>query len=114
MNAVTAVADLPLLASGKVRELYDLGDELLLVASDRISTYDAVHPTPIPGKGEILTGISARWFDLTRATVANHVLSFSPIRPRQASPDLVLHTSPMPVTKNATRPVPCQVVAVWS
>ena len=45
---MTSVADLPLLASGKVRELYDLDHELLLVASDRISTYDAVHPTPIP------------------------------------------------------------------
>ena len=74
---MTSVADLPLLASGKVRELYDLGDELLLVASDRISTYDAVHPTPIPDKGAILTGISARWFDLTRDTVANHVLSYT-------------------------------------
>ena len=48
---VTALADLPLLASGKVREIYDLGDTLLIVASDRISTYDVVHPTPIPDKG---------------------------------------------------------------
>ena len=48
---MTALADLPLLASGKVREIYDLGDELLIVASDRISTYDVVHPTPIPDKG---------------------------------------------------------------
>jgi phosphoribosylaminoimidazole-succinocarboxamide synthase len=77
LKAVTAVADLPLLASGKVRELYDLGDELLLVASDRISTYDAVHPTPVPNKGEVLTGLSARWFDLTRGTIANHVLSYT-------------------------------------
>lgn len=53
------LADLPLIASGKVRELYDLGDDkLLLVATDRISTYDAIHPTPIPGKGSVLTGIS--------------------------------------------------------
>ena len=48
---MTALADLPLLASGKVREIYDLGDTLLIVASDRISTYDVVHPTPIPDKG---------------------------------------------------------------
>ena len=47
---------LPLLHSGKVRELYDLGGDLLMVASDRISTYDAVHPTPIPDKGRVLTG----------------------------------------------------------
>ncbi len=77
MGWVTTVADLPLLASGKVRELYDLGDELLLVASDRISTYDAVHPTPIPDKGKVLTGISAFWFDLTADLVANHALSYT-------------------------------------
>ena len=53
---MTTVADLPLIASGKVREIYDLGDTLLMVASDRISTYDVVHPTPIPDKGDVLTG----------------------------------------------------------
>ena len=60
---MTALADLPLLSSGKVRELYDLGDELLMVASDRISTYDVVHPTPIPDKGKVLTGLSVFWFE---------------------------------------------------
>ena len=64
-----------LLARGKVRELYDLGDDLLMVASDRISTYDVVHPTPIPDKGKVLTGLSALWFDLTRDIVPNHLLS---------------------------------------
>ncbi|HEY0361462.1 MAG TPA: phosphoribosylaminoimidazolesuccinocarboxamide synthase, partial [Solirubrobacteraceae bacterium] len=48
------VTDLPLIASGKVREMYDLGDRILMVASDRISTYDVVHPTPIPDKGAVL------------------------------------------------------------
>ncbi len=71
------MADLPLLASGKVRELYDLGEDLLMVASDRISTYDVVHPTAIPDKGKVLTGISARWFELTEDIVANHVLSYT-------------------------------------
>jgi phosphoribosylaminoimidazole-succinocarboxamide synthase len=66
---------LPLLHSGKVRELYDLGDDLLLVASDRISTYDVVHPTPIPDKGRVLTGLSVLWFGLTRDIVPNHLLS---------------------------------------
>jgi phosphoribosylaminoimidazole-succinocarboxamide synthase len=70
-----ALADLELLASGKVREIYDLGDELLLVASDRISTYDVVHPNPIPDKGAVLTAISAFWFDQTRDLVANHMVS---------------------------------------
>src|SRR5689334_10049897 len=72
---VTALADLPLLASGKVREIYDLGDTLLLVASDRISTYDVVHPTPIPGKGAVLTGLSTFWFERTTGIVRNHLVS---------------------------------------
>ncbi len=70
--------DLPLVARGKVRELYELGpDRLLLVASDRVSTYDVVHPTPIPGKGAVLTGISAFWFDLLGEVVPNHVASYT-------------------------------------
>src|SRR3954468_21427685 len=64
-----------LLARGKVRELYESGDDLLMVASDRISTYDVVHPTPIPDKGKVLTGLSVLWFDLTRDIVPNHFLS---------------------------------------
>ena len=67
--------DLPLLAKGKVREMYDLGDDLLMVASDRISTYDVVHPTPIPDKGRVLTGLSVLWFDLTGSIVPNHFVS---------------------------------------
>ena len=66
---------LTLLASGKVRELYELGDDLLMVASDRISTYDVVHPTPIPDKGKVLTALSVLWFDLTRDVIPNHLLS---------------------------------------
>jgi len=65
----------PLLAKGKVREIYDLGGDLLMVASDRISTYDAVHPTEIPDKGHVLTGLSVLWFDLTAGIVPNHLLS---------------------------------------
>ena len=72
---MTAVADLPLLTSGKVREMYDLGDRILMVASDRISTYDVVHPTPIPDKGSVLTGLSAFWFARTGHIVANHMVS---------------------------------------
>jgi phosphoribosylaminoimidazole-succinocarboxamide synthase len=69
------VTGLTLLASGKVRELYELGDDLLMVASDRISTYDVVHPTPIPDKGKVLTALSVLWFDLTRDVIPNHLLS---------------------------------------
>ncbi len=74
---MTAVADLPLVHRGKVRELYDLGDALLMVASDRISTYDVVHPTPIGGKGAVLTGISAFWFDRLEEIVAHHAISYT-------------------------------------
>jgi phosphoribosylaminoimidazole-succinocarboxamide synthase len=69
------VTGLTLLASGKVRELYELGDDLLMVASDRISTYDVVHPTPIPDKGKVLTALSVLWFDLTRDLIPNHLIS---------------------------------------
>jgi phosphoribosylaminoimidazole-succinocarboxamide synthase len=73
---VTAsLADLPLIASGKVREMYDLGDRLLMVASDRISTYDVVHPNGIPDKGKVLTGLSVFWFGRTSHIVPNHLVS---------------------------------------
>ena len=66
-------------ASGKVRELYALdGDRLLLVASDRISTFDVVHPTAIPDKGRVLTGLSAFWFTRTRTLCLNHLLGVRP------------------------------------
>jgi phosphoribosylaminoimidazole-succinocarboxamide synthase len=91
---VTTLADLPLIASGKVREMYDLkgrdaGQDdgqppLLMVASDRISTYDAVHPTPIPDKGKVLTGLSVFWFALTGRIVANHLISATDGVPQEA------------------------------
>jgi phosphoribosylaminoimidazole-succinocarboxamide synthase len=80
---MSAALDLPLLSSGKVREMYDLGERLLMVASDRISTYDVVHPTPIPGKGAVLTGLSVFWFDRTRDVVANHLVSATEEVPAQ-------------------------------
>src|SRR5438046_6747067 len=55
--------------------MYDLGDLLLMVASDRISTYDVVHPNPIPDKGKVLTGLSAFWFAKTGHIVPNHFVS---------------------------------------
>jgi phosphoribosylaminoimidazole-succinocarboxamide synthase len=81
---VSALNELPLLASGKVREIYDLGEELLIVASDRVSTYDAVHPTPIPDKGKVLTGVSAFWFERMSAIVPNHVISVTDGVPAEA------------------------------
>lgn len=68
--------DLPLVASGKVRDVYDAGDgRLLLVASDRISAFDVVMAEPIPDKGRVLTAMSAFWFDQLESVAANHLLS---------------------------------------
>jgi phosphoribosylaminoimidazole-succinocarboxamide synthase len=67
--------NLPLLRQGKVREVYDLGDKLLIVASDRVSTFDHILPTPITGKGKILTAISNFWFEKTKNIVSNHLIS---------------------------------------
>lgn len=64
-----------LLHSGKIRDVYADGDDVLLVASDKVSVYDVVLPTPIPGKGEILTQLSLWWFDRLADVVPNHVIS---------------------------------------
>jgi phosphoribosylaminoimidazole-succinocarboxamide synthase len=71
----TAIADLKHHSTGKVREMYELEDDLLMVASDRISVYDVVLPTPIPDKGRVLTQMSIFWFDLTGDIVPNHFIS---------------------------------------
>ena len=75
-HAVTAIDGLPFkrLASGKVREIFDLGDVLLLVASDRLSAFDVILPDGIPGKGILLTQMSLRWFAETTSILRNHLL----------------------------------------
>lgn len=75
-QAVTTIDDLPFrrIASGKVREIFDLGDALLLVATDRLSAFDVILPEGIPGKGAILTQMSLWWFKQTEAIIANHLL----------------------------------------
>ena len=67
--------DLPLLARGKVRDVYDLGDKLLIVATDRISAFDVILPTGVPDKGLVLTQLSAFWFEMTGGIVPNHFIS---------------------------------------
>lgn len=74
----TDIPGLPLFARGKVREIYDLGDRLLLVASDRISAFDVVMNEPIPGKGIVLTTLSAFWFEATANLLPNHYISVDP------------------------------------
>ena len=71
----TNLGELPLLGRGKVRDLYAVGDALLLVATDRISAFDHVLATGIPGKGKILTQISLFWFDLLSDSVPNHLIA---------------------------------------
>jgi phosphoribosylaminoimidazole-succinocarboxamide synthase len=74
----TSLSDRPPDNQGKVRDLYDFGDRLLIVATDRISAFDYVLGSGIPDKGKVLTQISAFWFDRTRGIVPNHVISIDP------------------------------------
>src|SRR3990172_744791 len=71
----TEFKSLTLKGRGKVRDIYDFGDRLLIVATDRISAFDVVMPNPIPDKGRVLTQLSKFWFDMTKRIVPNHVIS---------------------------------------
>jgi phosphoribosylaminoimidazole-succinocarboxamide synthase len=92
-------------ARGKVRDIYDLGDKLLIVATDRLSAFDVVLPTPIPDKGRVLTQLSLFWFSLLRDIIPNHVLtstefplSFARYRDDLAGRSMVVRkTQPLPI-----------------
>lgn len=71
----TDFQELKVFRKGKVRDVYDLGDKLLLISTDRISAFDVILPTPIPKKGEVLTQISKFWFDYTKDIIKNHVIA---------------------------------------
>ena len=71
----TDIPDIPLFTRGKVRDVYDMDDKLLIIATDRISAYDVVMPNGIPGKGVVLTQMSLFWFDLVKDVVPNHLIS---------------------------------------
>ncbi|MBU1523312.1 MAG: phosphoribosylaminoimidazolesuccinocarboxamide synthase, partial [Candidatus Omnitrophica bacterium] len=71
----TEFKELKLFKAGKVRDVYDLGDKLLIVATDRISCFDVVLPTPIPDKGKILTQISLFWFSYLKEMIKNHIVT---------------------------------------
>jgi phosphoribosylaminoimidazole-succinocarboxamide synthase len=107
----TEFADLKLIKRGKVRDLYDLGDALLMVATDRISAFDVIMPNPIPDKGIILTQISLFWFDLMASVVANHILSSNvadyPTRCRPYAEELQARS--MLVRKTEVLPIECVV-----
>ena len=76
--AEIGLAEFPLLARGKVREIYDLGEQLLIVATDRLSAFDVVMREPIPGKGIVLSSLSAFWFERLGRIVPNHFLTDDP------------------------------------
>jgi phosphoribosylaminoimidazole-succinocarboxamide synthase len=74
-TAPVTLANYSLIRSGKVRDIYDAGDRILLVASDRLSAFDVILPTPIPDKGKILTAISEFWFTQTGSVCPNHLIT---------------------------------------
>jgi phosphoribosylaminoimidazole-succinocarboxamide synthase len=97
-------------ASGKVREMYGFGDRLLMVASDRISAFDVVLPTPIPDKGRVLTGLSKFWFGRTEEIVPNHLITtdLGAYPPQaQGAPDLAGRS--MLVNRLTMMPIECVV-----
>ena len=105
------IAGLKLFKSGKVREMYDLGDRLLMVASDRISCFDVVLPTEIPDKGKILTSLSEYWFKAMENIVSHHLLSTDVSRyPAACQPHKkLLEGRSMLVKKSEPAPVECIV-----
>ena len=105
----THFAGLKPMARGKVRDIYDLGDKLLIVATDRLSAFDVILPTPIPDKGRVLTQLSLFWFDLLNDVIPNHVLSAKDFpAPFDAYEDELAGRS-MIVRKTQPLPVECVV-----
>jgi phosphoribosylaminoimidazole-succinocarboxamide synthase len=105
----TNFAGIAPIARGKVRDIYDLGDELLIVATDRLSAFDVVMPTPIPDKGRVLTQLSLFWFSLLQNIIPNHVISSSNFpAPFDAHADALAGRS-MVVRKTQPLPIECVV-----
>ena len=96
---------------GKVRDIYDFGDHLIIVASDRISAFDYVLGSGIPDKGKVLSQISAFWFDRTRPIVANHVISTDPADYPEETRDWREMLSGRSMLVRRTDPLPIECVA---
>ena len=105
----TDFAGLKLLARGKVRDIYDLGDRLLIVATDRLSAFDVILPTPIPDKGRVLTQLSLFWFEKLSGIVPHHVISATDFSGPLAPHAETLRGRSMIVRR--TQPVPIECVA---
>ena len=100
---------LKLRGRGKVRDIYEVGDKLLIVATDRLSAFDVVLPTPIPDKGKVLTQISLFWFDTLANIIPNHVLSAKDFTGELAPYAAALQGRAMVVRKTEPLPVECVV-----
>src|ERR1700726_650179 len=112
MNTIVWETSLPgiqFLNRGKVRDLYEVGDQLLIVATDRLSAFDVVLPTPIPDKGRVLTQLSLFWFDLLRDVIPNHVLTATDFPPEIAAYREQLDGRSMLCKKTNPLPVECVV-----
>jgi phosphoribosylaminoimidazole-succinocarboxamide synthase len=112
MSAVvweTNFAGVRLRGRGKVRDIYDLGDTLLIVATDRLSAFDVVLPTPIPDKGRVLTQLSVFWFETLRDVVPHHVLSATDFPAELAPHAGQLRGRAMLVRKTEPVPIECVV-----
>src|SRR5215471_5082264 len=97
-------------ASGKVREMYSFGETMLMVASDRISAFDVIMPTPIPDKGRVLTALSAFWFDRTSGIVPNHLITIDASEfPPEAASNRELAGRSMFVRRLTMMPIECVV-----
>lgn len=97
------------MARGKVRDIYDLGDRLLIVATDRLSAFDVILPTPIPDKGRVLTQLSLFWFEKLKGIVPHHVISATDFSGELAPHAETLRGRSMIVRR--TQPVPIECVA---
>ena len=105
----SGISELPLWRRGKVRDVYDLGDRLLIVTTDRISAFDVVLPTPIPDKGRVLTQLSLFWFDLLKDVVPNQIDRSGKPVPALDRHARDLDGRSMVVTKTEPLPVECVV-----
>ena len=97
------------MSRGKVRDIYDLGDRLLIVATDRLSAFDVVLPTPIPDKGRVLTQLSLFWFEKLRDIVPHHVISATEFPPILAAVSEQLRGRAMLVRRTEPIPIECVV-----
>lgn len=105
----TSFAGLKLRGRGKVRDLYEVGDDLLIVATDRLSAFDVVLPTPIPDKGRVLTQLSLFWFDKLMGIVPSHLISAKNFTGELAPYDAELEGRSMLVRKTEPIPIECVV-----